>query len=266
MAAVAEEDRLKNLFVNLKFLVCLFFFLAYSQAAAKDFPAQVKKPVNEAIEIRQKTQETADNWADEQAKLQAVYEQSELEHARLFSENKALKKKVAARQAAVNELEQKIAGIARISEELLPFLEQVYAHLADLVKTDAPFLADERQCRIASLRRVLDDPLAPAGEKFRKIFEALAVEAEYGTTVEVYPQKIPVDGDATMVSIFRLGRISLFFLTPDGKTSGIFDPASREWKKLAPKYNREIITAMEMAAKRRPVNLLNLPVGRVVAK
>ena len=263
---MAEEKRLNFIFFNLKFLVCFFFVFAYSQAVGKDFPTQVKEPVNEAIEIRQKTQETADNWADEQIKLKAAYEQSEQAHARLSAENDALNKKVAARQAVVDELELKIASIARISEELLPFLELVYARLADLVKTDVPFLADERHRRIATLRHVLDDPQVAIGEKFRKTFEALSVEAEYGTTVEVYHQKISVDGDANMVSIFRLGRISLFFRTPDGKTCGVFDPVSREWKKLPQKYHRVIIAAMEMGAKRRPVNLLNLPIGKMVAK
>jgi len=261
-----EEDRLKDLFFNPKFLVCLFFVFTYSHATGKDFPAQVKKPVSDAIEIRQKTQETADNWADEQLKLKNEYEQSEQAHARLSIENDKLIKMVEARQAAVDELEMKIASITRISEELLPFLEQVYARLADLVETDAPFLADERNQRITTLRHVLDDPQVTIGEKFRKIFEALSIEAEYGNTVEVYPQRISVDGGANMVSIFRLGRIALFFRTPDGKTCGFFDPVSRGWKKLPQKYRREINAAMEIGAKRRPADLLNLPLGRIVAE
>jgi len=257
---------LKKRIVNLKLLACCFFIFTCSQAVGEDFPAKIKKPVNEAIDIRQKTQKTADNWAEEQARLKNEFEQLEKKHVRLSAENDGLNKKVAAQQAAVDELEQKIEGIARISEELAPFLEQVYTRLAGLVETDAPFLAEERHRRIANLRRVLDNPHNSTAEKFRKTFEALSIEAEYGTTVEVYPQKIAIDGDANMVSIFRLGRISLFFRSPDGSICGFFEPVSRTWQKLPPRYNRVIVAATEMAAKRRPVSLLNLPLGKVASK
>jgi len=257
---------LKNLLFSIKYFVCFCFVFAYAQALGKDFPAQVKKPVQEAIEIRQKAQDTADNWAEEQLKLQAEYEQAEQAHARLSAENDGLTNKVARQQDTVVELELKIESIARIAEELLPFLEQVYERLTDLVETDIPFLANERHKRITTLRRILNDPQITIGEKFRKIFEALSIEAEYGNTVEVYPQRISVDGSVNMVSIFRLGRIALFFRTPDGKTCGFFDPVFRGWKKLPQKYRRVINAAMEIGAKRRPADLLNLPLGRIVAE
>lgn len=69
-----------------------------------------------------------------------------------------------------------------------------------------------------------------------------------------------------MVNIFRLGRMALFFQTPDGKTCGTFDSASREWRKLPPQYHSQISAAMEIGAKRRPVEMLNLPIGRVATQ
>ncbi|MBW2011938.1 MAG: DUF3450 family protein, partial [Deltaproteobacteria bacterium] len=79
-----------------------------------------------------------------------------------------------------------ITEISRISEELIPYLEDVYNRLAALVENDPPFLREERQNRIKNLRKVLDDDQVSASEKFRKMTEALFVEAEYGNTVEVY--------------------------------------------------------------------------------
>lgn len=251
--------------IHLKTVACGVLLMLACTSAAAEYADQVQKPVDEAIQIRQKTQQDADQWAETQAKLQAEYEQLERMRDQLAAQNEEWEKRTAARQAAVDQLEQEIASIARISEELLPFLEQVYARLADLVQTDAPFLADERQRRIANLRRIMDDHQTASGEKFRKIFEALAIEAEYGTTVEMYPQKITLDDQAVMVNIFRLGRIALFFQTPDGETCGVFDSASRQWSPLPPRYNAAITAAMEIGAKRRPVELLNLPIGRIAA-
>ena len=49
----------------------------------------------------------------------------------------------------------------------------------------------------------------------------------------------------------------------DKKTTGYYDVAARKWEKLPGKYNAEIDTAMEIGAKRRPVDLVNLPLGRM---
>ncbi|MCP4686980.1 MAG: DUF3450 domain-containing protein, partial [Desulfobacterales bacterium] len=103
------------------------------------------------------------------------------------------------------------------------------------------------------------------GERFRKVMEALFVEAEYGNTVEVYQEKIVLEGKTVLADIFRLGRISLFFQTLDQTTAGFFDPAQAAWRAAPSNYRREIDAAMEMGAKRRPVELLSLPLGRIVS-
>ena len=92
------------------------------------------------------------------------------------------------------------------------------------------------------------------------------MEAEYGNTIEVYQGRIILGGKEILVDIFRLGRISLFFQTLDKITTGTFDQAQNAWIVLPKKYNREISAAIEMGLKRRSVDLLNLPLGRIVRK
>lgn len=231
---------------------------------SEDLPARVKRPVDESITIRQSTQKAEDKWAEERLKLKAEYEVLEGERDRLTAANNALKREVGARMASVEALEEEMAQIGRISNELIPFLEETHNRLAALVKEDVPFLSEERRSRLETLRRTLDDPMVSAGERFRKTMEALSVEPECGNTVEVYTEEIGLNGKKIQVHVFRLGRISLFFQSLDGKTSGYFDPAVFEWKTLPPRYNRQIHAAMEMGAKQRPVDLLVLPIGRLV--
>ena len=255
---------------KLAFIFVCFFgvsgFFQNGPVFSEDFPERVKKPVNESITIRQKTQKKTDEWAEEQAKLKGKYETLETDNHRLSAAKDGLKKDLAARRAAIEALEGEIAQISRISEELLPFLEQTYDRLVEMVKEDIPFLRDEREKRLKTLRRILDDPLVPTGEKFRKVMEALSIEAEYGNTVEAYREEIAVDNRKIQVNIFRLGRISLFFQSLDGKKTGYFDPSEFVWKEFPPQYNRQIEAAMEMATKQRPVDLLILPLGKLVTK
>ena len=250
-------------------IVCFWGFSGFFQNGpvfSADLPARVKEPVNESITIRQKTQKKTDEWAEERSKLKGKYEALETDNHRLSAVRDDLKKGLAARRAAVDALEREIAEISRISEELIPFLEQTYDRLAEWVKEDVPFLRHEREKRLKTLRRILDDPLVPTGEKFRKVMEALSIEAEYGNTVEAYREEIALDDRKIQVNIFRLGRISLFFQSLDGEKTGYFDPSEFVWKEFPPRYNRQIDAAMEMATKQRPVDLLTLPLGKLVTK
>ena len=243
--------------------LCLFGSIL---AMGENFPARIKKPVDDSISIRQKSQKAEDKWARERARLTVEYERLEEQIGRLSADNQKLNKAVAAHRSSVNDLEREIREIGRITKEFNPFLEQTYIRLARFVKDDVPFLREERTRRMARLRQVLDDPNVSVSEKFRRLMEALSVEAQYGNTVEVYQKKIMIDNKEVLANIFRLGRISLFFQTLDLESVGYFDPAASKWKKLPPRYKHDINAAMEMGAKRRPVDLLDLPLGKVVAK
>ena len=235
-------------------------------ATGADFPTQVKRAIDKSISIRQQTQKKEDKWARERERFKAEYEKLDEENKRLAAQNKKLKKDISACQSSIESTKQQIVEIGRITKELNPFLEQTYDRIASFLKDDVPFLRDERTRRIAALRRVLDDPNISISEKYRKTMEALSVEAEYGNTIEVYQKKITIDNRPIVVNVFRLGRISLFFQTPDRKTCGYFDTAASAWKILPSKYNRAITAALEIGLKRRPVELLDLPIGRLAVQ
>jgi hypothetical protein len=101
-------------------------------------------------------------------------------------------------------------------------------------------------------------------EKYRKVMEALLVEAEYGFTIEAYQETITIDGQPLLADIFRLGRISLFYQSLDRKRCGFYNAAKGVWQSLDTVHNPAIQAALDIAAKRRPVELLSLPVGRMV--
>jgi hypothetical protein len=154
----------------------------------------------------------------------------------------------------------------QISEKLKPFLYDIYLRLLDSVDQRVPFLKEERSERLGNLKKTLDDPKIVLGEKFRKVMEALFIEAEYGNTVEVYQEKILLTNEDVLVNVLRLGRISLFFETLDQQTTGYFDLAENQWKSLPQSANRDIRIAMEIGSKRRPADIVTLPLGRIGLK
>ena len=69
-----------------------------------------------------------------------------------------------------------------------------------------------------------------------------------------------------MAEILRVGRLALFFRTPDGKMAGHWDRVVAEWMVLPDKYRSSINDAMEMSLKRRTVEMVNLPLGGITPR
>ena len=227
---------------------------------------KLETPVEESIDIRQKSQADRDDWEAERAHLQ-------VELDKLTAENQALTERVSSldQQKRVQvDLNQSLRirdeNSRRIAAEITPFLEDILERVASFVSSDTPFLPDERSSRIARLKDVAKDPEISQAEKFRKTMEALFVEAEYGNTVEVYQDKIRLEGEEILGDVFRLGRVSLFFLSLDRNRAAYFQVGEREWCLLEEKWIPGVLAAVEMGEKRRPIELLCLPVGRLGVK
>lgn len=234
--------------------------------AQTDVETRIEKPVEKAIRIRQKTQESETQWRGEKEKMMALFESLEKEFKTLEAEKE---KQVQANLALKTRIDQKavqLSDMEQIALQTAPFLGQVMERVRSLVERDLPFLPGERQKRILNLESMMADPEIPVSERFRKVMEALLVEAEYGQTVEVYQETIDLSGQMTLVNLFRLGRVSLFYQTLDKKQCGFYHTAQKVWVPLGEEYLGEIQAAIDMGSKRRPVEILDLPLGRMVKK
>lgn len=262
------EKKYGWLFLMNLFLILSFPVLTWAGTPAKkDVGRQSEKNVEKAIQIQQKTQEDRTKWEQKKSALAVQYEALLLEKQMLEKENGVL----AARQQQQVSLNrildlQKKESI-RVANELMPFLDTVYERIQTLVANDPPFLKEEREQRLVTLSGVMKDPEVTISEKYRKVMEALFIEAEYGATIEVYQDKIQLDsteGAETLANIFRLGRVCLFFLSLDQNTCGVFNPGEKVWQVLPETLLPSIRSAVEIGSKRRPVELLTLPIGRLV--
>jgi hypothetical protein len=231
----------------------------FAQAGSRD----LEKKVDEAIEIRQTTQKQQDAWEAEKADLVARYRNAKANIDYLKEKKTVEEKKLAALETNIAELERRMRESVRLQTSLQDTLVAILTRLEQEVETDLPFLLQERKARVASLREELVRPDIESSEKLRRVLEAMQIEAGYGNTVEVEQEKIEVGEEKIFVDVLRVGRVSLFWRTPDGKRVGEFDRASGRWVELPGKYNGGIASAMQMASRMRPVEVLALPLGRI---
>lgn len=249
-------------------LFCMSWFLLSpaTQAAGSDTEKRIEKPVRQAIDTRQGTQKAETQWRIDKEKLTARFEQLQAEQAQLQQHKDDLHRQVELTRARIATKEKQLADIEQISSQIDPFLEELVEAVKVEVSNGSPFLMAERQRRIDNLDRLMATPDISVSEKYRKAMEALLVEAEYGFTIETYQETITIDNQPRLANVFRLGRIGLFFQSLDQKLCGFYNVATGGWQALPAFHNRAIHDAIEIAAKRKPVELLSMPLGRMVTR
>lgn len=247
-------------------MACLLIFPAWIGSAAHarvSVSKDIEAPVGTAVDTRQATQAAREKWDATRQALAEEYDRLNAENEQLSFANRNLTQKALNLEKSNQDLTREKEEAQRIRTELAPFLAEGLGRLKSLVAADAPFLSRERNDRLARLGVILDDPDTTIAERYRKMMEALFVEAEYGNTVEVYREKIVANGAEVLADIFRMGRVALFFLALDRESAGIFDVAKNQWLTLDKTRVPAIEAVVEMAAKHRPMEVVALPLGAI---
>jgi len=219
--------------------------------------------VAKTVETQQQTQKKQEAWAEEKNDLGARYRAAKaqvdyLEKTKAFEQNE-----VSELDKGIAELNRRMVESAKLKDNLEDSLNVVVSHLDNYIKQDIPFLMDERQVRIASVRDAIAKPEVTGAEKLRRVLEALQVEANYGNTVDVSQERIKVGNDEVSADVIRIGRVSVYWRSPDGKRVGEFDRGSKQWVELDHKYAETIGDVREMVLRLRSTKVITLPLGRI---
>ena len=236
------------------------------QATAENFAEKLEAPIDRSIDTRIATQQEKDQWQRERAQLVTRYESLQREQADLKEKLEKLMETLSEQQELNRSLEIRIAEAKKMADTIQPFLETVYPRLAKLLERGLPFLTVERKDRLGNLKETLENPEISLSEKYRKTMETIFVEASYGNTTEVYQEQIRLDDNERLFSVLRLGRIALFCLSLDRETAGYYNVAESKWRLLPGKWRQDLQAAIDMAEKRRPTDLVCLPLGRLAGQ
>ncbi len=244
-------------------LACSF---GIALAAGPLYPQDAKKlreTVGTTVDTHQHVQKTLEAWADEQADLAARYRSAKAQVDYLEKRKAFEEKEVAALDEGIAELERRMVESVRLNDSLEDTLNAVMERLETWVGRDIPFLMEERSARLASVREQIARPDVTGAEKLRRVLEALQVEANYGNAADVSQERLKVGGEEIFADVIRIGRVSVFWRSPDGKRVGEFDRGKNEWVGLDDKYIRPVSEVREMVLRLRSTRILPLPLGRI---
>ena len=175
--------------------------------------------------------------------------------------NQSQQRQVEAQRQEIASLTEDINNIASLQRAVQPLMEDMVNALDELVEADLPFLLDEREARVERLLALMEDPSQSPAQRYRLIIEAYQIESEYGRTIEAYRSDVQTDGTLYEdVSILRIGRLELIFVTDDDQVLKRYDRASGGWVDLDRDYLSDVKQGLRIAREQIPPDLMFIPV------
>lgn len=166
-------------------------------------------------------------------------------------------------------LQQQLQQIQQTEKRLAPLLLSMVQALERFILLDVPFHHQERIDSVLVLRERILDPALTLADRFQLVMEAFQIELDYGYSLEAYRDQIAWQegtgqeatgqGEQRSVECLRIGRLALYFVTPDGNTVGIWNRAEKRWQLLSPDYRRPILDGIKVAKGLVAPELLPLP-------
>lgn len=245
-----------------KIYILLGFVLSFSINSQEIVDEAILTQVdasNESIKL----QEQINKLDEESKKIYFVYKDTLNEYKSLKSYDDQLSKIVDQQAKEIQSILAQIDSLDDINIDILPLLKRMVDSLKLFIGYDLPFLLDERTKRVNDLDVLITRADVTTAEKFRKIFEAYQLEADFGRTIESYDGFIDIDGIEKAVEYFRLGRLGLFYRTPDGKETGYWNATIKDWQHEGSSLNANLKSALDIANRQSPPNFINLPLKPV---
>jgi len=209
------------------------------------------------------SQRQVDALSDETETLFARYSNTlrQIESIRIY--NRQMRDLVGSQETELASLQSQLDRIEIVGRSVTPLMLRMIDAVDQFVELDVPFLLDERQERVAELRKMMDRADVTNAEKFRQIMEAYQVENEYGRTLEAYRGTLERDGKELTVDFLRFGRIALVYQTLDESEAGVWSQPEGDqaggWEPLDSSYRSAIRQGLRIARKQAAPDLIRLP-------
>jgi len=241
---------------------CLCLMLCTAAAAGEERgPQEAKKSLDRALQKQIDIQKQVRSWSQEKRSLVSEILSLKVQLDWYGYQNEKYEAYIQRRRQAIVELRRSKQEMKTLRMQLEPYLEQVIADLESFIAEDMTFLSRERQERIASLKRAMNDYHLSMSEKLRRVLEGLQVEARYGQSTGVTTRSLEIEGQTMQVQVLRLGRVARFYRSLDGEYVGRWSRQSESWEPLSQEWSRSLKKAADMVEQEQAVDLVDLPIG-----
>jgi len=244
--------------MRMKLITILLFFT--SSMFAQEIVDQTINSQVEASNVSIEIQNKIDELDIESKKIYFDYKDTLNEFNSLKNYDDQLSQIINAQILEIASIDDQLDSLDSINIDILPLLKRMVDSLNKFISLDIPFLIDERESRLNDLDKLIIRADVTTAEKFRNIFEAYQLEANFGKTIESYQGFLNIEGNERAVDYFRLGRLGLYYRTPNGRETGFWNTNTKKWVHKGSSLDDEIKYALDIANRQAPPNFIKLPV------
>lgn len=200
----------------------------------------------ERIRQAQQAQEQIDQIAEETRNAFDEYQVLLREIDGLEVYNELMQARVTAQERQLADLRQSIDTVTLVERQVVPLMTRMIDSLEKFISLDVPFRLEERMGRVEELRDLLQRADVSAASQFRNVWQAWQIENDYGRFPETYKGELEIDGVVREVDFLMVGRVGLYYVTPDNAVAGAWDKRNREWVQLTRSDAQEIRKGIRM--------------------
>ncbi|SFC41209.1 Protein of unknown function [Marinospirillum celere] len=226
--------------------------------------------VDQVREVEQSTQATAQAIQEKMEQLDSqrredfqTWRQVRRETLVLEAHNRRLEEWNGNLARQLASLERQLASLDQTREALEPLMEQMVKRLQAFIEHDLPFRKQERLARVTELQDLLKRVDVSLAEKLRQLLATYRSEVDQGRQLSVSREFVELapDSEPERVSLLRLGRIGLYYLSDNQQRAGVWSAAENQWQPLSARQRAQVARGLELADERGLPELLSLPLS-----
>ena len=231
-----------------------------SAAAQSDRLDDILEVTNDLNQTAQASQVRIDGVSQQTQRLLEQYRAviKELEGLRAY--NAQQERVIRSQEQELANLDQSIVDADKIKRQITPLMLRMIDKLDEFIAVDIPFLLDERESRVATLRELMDRSDVSESEKFRRVLEAYQIENEYGRTILSWRGSIERDGREITVDYLRVGRVAYVYQSLDGSETAFWNKETAAWQILGDEYRNPVGEGIRIANRQTSPNIVRLPI------
>ena len=245
----------------LHFLTLIFVSIAslplIARAQNLDRALAVSNSTQQESKVAQKR---IDKAYEAEKVMYAEYQRTLAELKQLSEYHKALENSLNTEKKQLIKLQHQLESLKDAEAVTLPLLQEMLTTLRQFVSSDLPFKTTERLEDIDSVKAALADGDKTLSYKFEKVVAAYTNELSYGASYDTYRDTIELGSEERQFTLFRVGRIGLFFVADDNSHAGYFDTTARTWRPLETRIIPELRQAIQLQSGAGVPRLVSLPI------
>ncbi|HHX34867.1 MAG TPA: DUF3450 domain-containing protein [Gammaproteobacteria bacterium] len=223
--------------------------------------------IEESLKENEKLSQTAQSSQQRVERLDDASQAMLEEYSTILAKAKALEgyneqvsELIAAQHQELESYKEQLDQLQETEAAVIPQMRRMVEVLAEFVTADVPFLPFERTDRLAALQELMPRADVSMAEKYRRILEAYQIESDYGYTLEAWRGELGEGEQQRSVEFLRVGRVMLYYQTPNGHESGYWNAQARNWQTLDNSVRRPLQKAIAIARQQKTADWLELPI------